>query len=93
MDFPEDSVAIIAFENKSSISWLQDYANSRAITYPLVYDPVSEVFDLYQVGHTYGNVHPSYIIIDQEGVVQFRIDTEFERFSDMKDKIEELLDR
>ena len=91
MEQSPDSVAIIAFEDKSSIAWLENYVSSRGITYPFVYDPDATVFDLYQVGNAYGNIHPSYIIIDQEGVVRFRIDTEFDRFADMKNKIEELL--
>lgn len=69
-----------------------NYSIGRGITYPFVFDEESSLFDSYQVGPQFGNTPPTYVIIDQQGIVQYRTDDRFNRYDEMKDKIEELLE-
>ena len=86
LQYSQDDLAVIAINNTSSVQWLQVYAGQRGITYPFIYDTSSSLFNTYQV-----NTPPTYIIIDREGIVQYRIDDQFNKYFEMKDKIEELL--
>jgi peroxiredoxin len=87
----EEDVAIIGINNTSSANWLQVYAGQRAISYPFIFDGASDLFNLFEVGAAYRNVPPTYIIIDQNGIIQYRIDDTFYKIDEMKEKIEELL--
>jgi hypothetical protein len=91
--FSEDLLTIWAIENRASEDWLINYANQMGITYPFIFDASSEIFDTYQVGLSFGTIPPNYFILDQNGIVQYRIDGIFDRFEEMKAKIEELLDQ
>jgi peroxiredoxin len=81
----------MGINNSSSVSWLQDYVKQSGISYPFIFDSDSSLFSAYQVGFGFGNLPPTYIIIDQQGIVQYRIDNQYNRFQEMKDKIDELL--
>ncbi|MBP1655629.1 MAG: AhpC/TSA family [Bacteroidetes bacterium] len=86
-----DSLVIAAINNTSSTSWLNTYRGSRGITYPLVYDSTSQIFQAYQVGTQYGNAPPTYIIIDTKGVIQYRVDDKFNRTSEIIAKVRDVL--
>ena len=90
-DFSPDDLAIIAFNADASISWLQNFVASRGLTYPFVFDEGGPVFNLYQIGSFFGNIPPTYIIIDQDGVVRYRTDNEYDTFDAMHEKIETLI--
>ena len=90
--YSENDLAIIAFNSDApSISWLQNYVAGKGLTYPFVYDDGS-IFDLYQVGSAFQNIPPSYIIIDQNGVVRYRTDDELFTIGDINDMIGFLLE-
>ena len=89
---PQESIAILAVNNTSSVTWLLNYSNQRGIGYPFIYDEYSSLFNSYQVGPSFGNTPPTYVIIDQQGVVQYRIDDRFNQYFEIKSKIEELLE-
>ncbi|MBM3302819.1 MAG: hypothetical protein FJY85_23085, partial [Deltaproteobacteria bacterium] len=61
------------------------------ISFPLIYDDKSTMFSLYQVGSSFGNIPPTYVIIDTSGLVRYRIDDKFDRIEEMSNKIRELL--
>ena len=89
--FSPDRVAVVGVNNTSSVVWLKNYRGQTAISYPFVFDQQSDLFRLYQVGGSYGNLPPTYIIIDKNGIVKYRKDFEYNRFQEMKSVIEELL--
>jgi hypothetical protein len=82
---------MLAVNNTSSRNWLLGYQSSRGITYPFAYDSTSVLFNLYQVGSAYSNTPPTYIVIDQEGIVQYRTDDYKGHTEEIKMKIKELL--
>jgi len=84
-------VTVIGVNNTSSIAWLKNYRGQTAIAYPFVFDQKGDLFGLYQVGGSYGNLPPTYIIIDKSGIVKYRVDKEFNRFQEMKAVIDGLL--
>ncbi len=86
-----DSLVIAAINNTSSVSWLNTYRGQQGITYPLVYDSTSKVFQAYQVGPQYGNAPPTYIIIDPKGVIQYRTDDKFNRTAEIIEKVRSVL--
>ena len=86
-------MTVIGVNNTSSVSWLKNYRGQAGISYPFVFDQQSDFFRLYQVGGSYGNVPPSYIIIDKSGIVKYRVDREYNRVQEMKTVIEGLLSK
>ena len=90
--FSAEDLAIIALNTDASIAWLLNYVGEKGLTYPFVFDDGGSIFDLYQVGSLFGNSPPTYIIIDQDGVVQYRTDNEYQTFDAMHDMIETLLE-
>lgn len=91
VEFSEEDVAIIGINNTGSVNWLRAYTGQKAISYPFIFDGSGELFNLFEVGPAYGNIPPSYLIIDRNGIIQYRIDDTFYRTDEMKEKIEELL--
>lgn len=81
----------MAVNYSSSVTWLKNYRGEKGISYSFVFDPQTDLFRLYQVGSSYGNYPPTYIIIDTAGVVRYRADNQYNRFQEMKTKIEGLL--
>ena len=90
-EFSSDHLAIIAINNTADKPWLLNYVAQMGLLYPFIFDQQSELFDLYQVNATIGNAPPSYFIIDQEGIVRYRIDNTYEQFEAMKGIISDLL--
>ncbi len=84
-------MTVIGLNNTSSVAWLKNYRGQTAISYPFVFDQKGDLFGLYQVGGSFGNLPPTYIIVDKAGIVKYRIDKEYNRFQDMKSVIEGLL--
>ena len=82
---------IAAINNTSSVSWLNNYRGQTAITYPLIYDDSSQVFKAYQVGSQYGNAPPTYIIIEPNGIIQYRVDDKFHRTAEIIEKVRAVL--
>jgi len=91
LSYPQEDIAVIAIENLSSVNWLRNYAQGRGITYPFIFDENNDIFDSFQIGSEFGNTPPTFIIIDREGIIQYRTDNEFDTIWDIKSKIEELL--
>ena len=89
-EFNPNEIAIIAVNNSASVQWLANYRGMYAISYPFVYD--SNLFNLFQVGSSFGNFPPTYIIIDQDRIVKYRTDDVTDKIEDMKNKILELLE-
>ena len=90
-EFSRDSLIIAAVNNTSSVSWLNNYRGQTGITYPLIYDSTSQIFRAYQVGSQFGNVPPTYVIIDTKGIVQYRTDDKFNRTAEITEKVRALL--
>jgi peroxiredoxin len=90
--YSSDDLAVIAINADASIAWLQNFIGEKGLTYPFIFDDGGAIFDLYQVGSVFGNAPPTYIIIDQDGVVQYRTDNEYDTFDDMVDTIDTLLE-
>jgi alkyl hydroperoxide reductase subunit AhpC len=82
---------MIAFENLSSTAWLRNYRSSKGITYPMVLDSLGQVFSQYRVGSVYGNVVPTCVLVDKQGVVRHRTDGVFNTVAPLSAKITELL--
>lgn len=91
VSFPPEQLTLLAINNTSSVSWLKIYRGQYGISYPFVYDQKSELFKLYQVGGSFGNNPPTYVIIDKAGVTRYRLDKEYNRFEEMKAVIDTLL--
>ena len=89
--FSHDSVAVVGINKSASVAWLKSYSGQRAIGYPLIYDADGSLFNLYQVGETYGNTPPTFVIIDTKGIVRYRIDDTFNKAAEMAAKVRELL--
>jgi peroxiredoxin len=89
--FPVDKLTIIGINSSSSKSWLLTYRGQYGISYPLVFDDQSKLFSAYQVGPTFGNIPPSYVLIDTKGVVRFRTDDKFDQTEAISKKVSELL--
>jgi len=89
--YPPDALRVIAVNNTASAQWLKDYATSRSITYPFVYDEGDALFESYQVGENYGNTPPTYLIIDKKGNVRYRTDNLYNQFDEMKILVGELI--
>lgn len=87
-----EDLAIIALNSDApAITWLQNYVAEKGLTYPFVYDDGS-IFNLYQVGNTFQNIPPTYIIIDQNGVVHYRTDGDYNTIGIINDTIGFLLE-
>jgi len=86
-----DSLVIAAVNNTSSVAWLNNYRGQTAITYPLIYDDSSTIFKAYQVGAEYGNAPPTYVIIDPNGIIQYRTDDKFNRTAEIIEKVRTVL--
>jgi len=82
-----NELEIITFNNDGSDAELQNYRAMMGIENPYVRDNEETVFDAYEV-----NGPPTYIIIDQEGTVQYRSDgiPNFD-IDAMRAKVDELL--
>jgi peroxiredoxin len=89
--FSPNQVSVVGVNYSSSVAWLKNYRGQKGISYPFVFDPQTDLFRLYQVGSPYGNIPPTYIIIDTAGVVKYRTDNQYNRFQEMKTTIEGLL--
>jgi len=89
--FPPEKLAAIGVNNTASRSWLMTYRGQKGISFPFVLDDKSQLFNLYQVGASYGNIPPTYIIVDTTGIVRYRINDTFDKVEEMKGKIRELL--
>lgn len=87
----KDSLLVVGINQSSSINWLKTYSNIYGISYPFIFDINGDLFDSYQVGVPYGNIPPSYIIIDTKGIIKYRIDDTFNKSKEMYEKIESLL--
>jgi len=57
----------------------------------MVYDADGSVHKLYEVGSSYGNIPPTYVIIDQQGVIRYRTDDTFNQTEAMGIFIRNLL--
>jgi peroxiredoxin len=90
-NFTADQLTIIGINKSSSVSWLQMYRAQKGISYPCIYDAHGDIFKQYQVGPSYGNIPPSYFIIDTTGIVRYRIDNTLNRFNEMIGTIRGLL--
>jgi peroxiredoxin len=88
---PQDSLTIVAINASSSKAWLKNYAGERGISYPLVFDAQGKMYKDYEVGAAYGNTPPTFIIIDPQGVIRYRIDDQFGRALEMKEEIKRWL--
>jgi hypothetical protein len=66
--------ALLASENSSSTSWLRTYRSSKGITYPMAFDSTGSAFGAFQVGASFGNAPPTYLLIDKSGIVRYRSD-------------------
>ncbi len=82
---------IAAINQSSSVNWLSNYASSKAIGYPFVYDNGGAVHKDYQVGAVYGNTPPTFIIVDQWGTIRYRIDDQFNKAAEMATFIQGLI--
>ena len=82
---------IAAVNNTASESWLNSYRGQIGITYPMIFDATSKIFQSYQVGPQYGNTPPTYIIIDPKGVVRYRADNKFNRTAEIVAAIRSVL--
>ena len=82
---------MLAVNNTASVVWLKNYRVQYGISYPFVYDQKSEIFNIYQVGGSYGNDPPTYVIIDKAGVVRFRLDKQYNRFDELRSIIDSLV--
>lgn len=89
--FSHDSVAVIGVNKSSSTTWLNTYSVQKAVTYPFIYDQTGLLFTLYEVGVEYGNTPPSYLIIDTNGIVRYRVDAHYNKIAEMAIKVRELL--
>jgi peroxiredoxin len=67
------------------------YRAKVGVSFPLVYDKRSVVWRQYQVGESYGNKPPTYIIIDKKRVVSYRTDDTFDQTERMIQIIQELI--
>jgi peroxiredoxin len=88
---PKDSLTILAVNASSSSAELQNYAGQRGITYSLVYDGKGVLYKDYEVGAAYGNTPPTFIIIDRQAIIRYRIDDQFNKALEMKDTIRQWL--
>lgn len=88
---PKDSLTILAVNASSSSAWLQNYAGQMGIAYSLVYDVKGVLYKDYEVGTAYGNIPPTFIIIDRQGVIRYRIDDQFNRASEIRDTVRQWL--
>jgi len=91
VSFTASQLTIAGINQSSSASWLTNYASQRGISYPFVYDSQGKMHKDYQVGTSYGNAPPTFIIIDQQGVVRYRIDDKFNKAEEMRAFIQNLL--
>lgn len=82
---------MFAINNTSSVLWLKNYRGQYGISYPFVYDQKSDLFNLYQVGGSFGNDPPTYVIIDKAGVVRLRLDKQYNRFNEIRSFIDSLV--
>ena len=89
--FSHDSLAVIGVNSSSSAGWLNTYSTQKAITFPFIYDQTGSLFNSYEVGATYGNIPPTFVIIDANGIVRYRIDAQYSRAAEMSAKVRELL--
>ena len=80
----------MAINFTTTITWLKNYVAERGLSYPFILDDGC-IKTLYQVGASYGNIPPTYLIIDQQGTVRYRTDDMLNQFDNMKTKIQELL--
>ncbi len=67
----------------SSESWLNNYRGQTGITYPMIFDGSGQIRQMYQVGSPYGNIPPTYVIIDPKGIVRYRVDDSFNRTTEI----------
>ncbi len=84
--FPQDQVAVIAVNQTGSVNWLAEYAAQRGITFPFIYDEEGLLYALYEVSSSL-----AYVIIDQHGVVRYRYDGQYDRYNEIQNLIEDLL--
>ena len=89
--FSHDSVAVLGINSSASVAWLRNYGSQKAISYPLIFDENNSIFTLYEVGGSFGNNPPTFIIIDTKGAIRYRIDDTFNKTPEMSAKIRELL--
>ncbi|MFH0991591.1 MAG: redoxin domain-containing protein [bacterium] len=89
--FSPEQLTILGVNTTSSTEWLLNYRTQSGITFPFAYDQKSELFTKYKIGGTYGYYPPTYIIIDQNGIVRYRIDNTFKRAVEMATCIKGLL--
>lgn len=64
----------MALNSTSSESWLNAYRGQTGIQYPFLYDAGGTIHQLYQVGSQFGNIPPTYLVIDRQGIVRSRTD-------------------
>lgn len=89
--FSHDSVAVLGINKSASVAWLKSYSGQRGISYPFIYDTDGSLFNLYEVGASFGNIPPTFVIIDTKGIVRYRIDDTFNKAPEMAAKVRELL--
>ena len=82
---------IVGICNTTTAAWLLNYRAQKGIAFPMIDDEGSGLFVLYRVGSIYGKLPPTYLIIDQGGVVRYRIDDQFGKFDEMIATIQSLL--
>jgi len=91
VSFTANQLTVAGINQSSSASWLSNYASQRGISFPFVFDSQGKMHQDYQVGTSYGNAPPTFVIIDQQGVVRYRIDDKFNRADEMRELIQNLL--
>lgn len=86
-----EAFSIVCFFTQTNQTTLQQYLGMNGIQYTAVLDQPGGYFNLYKVGLQYSTIPPVYLIIDQEGIIQFRYESVFGNYAVMKQQIEELL--
>jgi peroxiredoxin len=89
--FPSSKLTIVGINSSSSGTWLRTYGGQYGISYPLVFDEQNKLFTAFQVGPTYGNIPPTYVLIDTKGIVRLRTDDRFDQAEIISTKVTELL--
>jgi len=87
MQYSRNDLEMVTFNNDASKFDLQTYKASMGIQNPYVQDTDGSIFSAYEVA-----LPPTYLILDQDGIVRYRTD-EIPNFDvdAMKQKVEELI--
>jgi peroxiredoxin len=90
-EISEDLLFVCGLNNTTTKQWLQNLRSKTGVSFPLICDSESKVFNSYQVGAQFANDPPTYIIIDKKGIVRYRTDDVTKKINEMKKIIQELI--